>query len=68
MKALSQRSWAYVRTLVLPHSVSFLSLSRSAQTSKANLMQRSTPLRVFTDSWMATSSGVPFRVKPPEPT
>ena len=36
--------------------------------SKAARMIRSTPLRVFTSSWIATSSGVSFLKIPPAPT
>ena len=49
-KTLSQRSKAYVRTLVLPQSVSFFPFARWRQNSKAYLRHRSTPLRVLMDS------------------
>ena len=41
---------------------------REAAKSKAARTIRSTPFRVFTSSWIATSSGVPSLKVPPIPT
>ena len=40
---------------------------RCEASSKANRTQRSTPMRVFTEPWVATSCGVPRRRNPPSP-
>ena len=64
--ARCQRSPAKVRTFVLWTRVSCCR-GRPAASSKAKRRQRSTPIRVFTDPWVATSYGVPFRRKPPSP-
>ena len=42
--------------------------SCEAAYSNAARMIRSTPFRVLTSSWIATSSGVPFLKIPPMPT
>ena len=65
--ARSQRSKAYVSTLVLPQSVSVFFFFRARQYSKAYRRQRSTPMRVLIEVWIATSCGVPLRRNPPVP-
>ncbi len=49
-------------------AISTLRLPFAFAHSKAARMMRSTPLRVLTSSWIATSSGVPFLKLPPMPT
>ena len=61
-----QRSPANVSTLVLCTSVSFF-LGRAMACSNAYRATRSTPNLVLRLSWVASSSGVPRRMKPPAP-
>ena len=50
----------------LVHQGEVVAAARPAS-SKAKRTQRSTPMRVFTEPWVATSCGVPLRRNPPSP-
>jgi len=65
-KARCHRSPAKVSTLVLCTRVRCWA-GRLRARSNAYRTQRSTPIRVFTDPWVAISKGVSLRRNPPSP-